>query len=99
MSSTCGGSWSRIWCSTGSIDFCVTRQRASAPCSRLASPLGSSSGESGTSVAPMVGTAQKVSSSSSELLAARSPDEVIALRRAEPDQLVTVNLGNAARVH
>jgi hypothetical protein len=36
---------------------------------------------------------------SSELLAARSPDEVIALRRAEPEQLVTVNLGNAARVH
>lgn len=36
---------------------------------------------------------------SSELLAARSSDEVIALRRAEPDQLVSVNLGIAARVH
>jgi hypothetical protein len=40
-----------------------------------------------------------VTTRSSELLAARSPDEVIALRRAEPDELVTVNLGNAARVH
>lgn len=34
-----------------------------------------------------------------ELLAARSPDEVIALRRTDPNHLVTVNLGSAARVH
>lgn len=40
-----------------------------------------------------------MSTRSSELLAARSPDEVIALRRAEPDQLVTVNLGQLTRVH
>lgn len=40
-----------------------------------------------------------VTTRSSELLAARSPDEVIALRRQQPEELVTVNLGNAARVH
>lgn len=36
---------------------------------------------------------------STDLLATRSPDEVIALRRSEPNQLVTVDTGVAARVH
>lgn len=40
-----------------------------------------------------------VTSRSHELLAARSPEEVVALRRAAPDQLVSVNLGSSARVH
>lgn len=34
-----------------------------------------------------------------DLLATRSPDEVVALRRSEPDHLVTVDTGVAARVH